>query len=269
MLSQTWKQVITNECLRSNFPQVRQRFFDERLFNGELAAAPVNWKKFIINTSLNCSLVVSALMLVAYFVPQWTFNLFPVLTENFIQAEELTTPITAETAVGQVILSSLPERDEKSATATTKIKPKYNLNLPAGQWLQIESVGIDAQILTNDDINDKKAVNKILDQGIYAYPEFADYGSQNKPVILAGHHYNMWTSVSKDTQSFQKLDQVRVGDVVILTDNQKQWTYQIYKVEQATAITEEEADLIMYTCVFWWDSELRLFTYGRLINPGI
>ncbi|MDO5561703.1 MAG: sortase [bacterium] len=267
MLNQTWKQAVTGQCLRGNFPQVRQRFFDERLFNGELATPPVNWKKFVINTSLNCSLAVGALMLVAYFVPQWTFNLFPVLTENFIQAEELKTPETTDAATEQLILSSLPERDEISATATAKIKPKYNLNLPAGQWLQIESVGIDAQILSNGDINDKKAVNKILDQGIYAYPEFASYGSQNKPVILAGHHYNMWTSVSKDTQSFQKLDQVQVGDVVVITDNQKQWTYQIYKVEQAAALTEENADLIMYTCVFWWDSELRLFTYGHLINP--
>lgn len=267
MSCRSWKQELTNQCLRENFPQLRRCFFDERLFNGELATPPVNWKQFIVKTSLNCSLLVAILMLTTYFLPQWTFNLFPALTENFIQANELENAPTAETepALSQMILTSLPEQD-KMATVSTKIKPKYNLNLPAGQWLQIESVGIDAQIATSDDLNDKKTVNGLLDKGIYAYPDFSEYGSQTKPVILAGHHYNMWTSVSKDTQSFQKLDQVQVGDIVTIVDNQKQWTYQIYKIEQATQISEDKADLIMYTCVFWWDSELRLFVYGQLIN---
>jgi hypothetical protein len=37
-------------------------------------------------------------------------------------------------------------------------------------------------------------------------------------------------------------------------------------VEQAAEISELDADLIAYTCVYWWDSKLRLFVYGRLVD---
>lgn len=253
--------------LHQRFPTMRQSFFNEQFFTtipAQNIEKKSSWKRTVIKASLNTFLFLGILSFAVYFLPQLTFKLFPNLNNSLIKAGEL---YQNENSHGseQIILSVVPEM-EATAVAARKIKPKYDLNAPAGQWLKIDSAGIDAEILTNQNIEDDKEVKKILDQGIYAYPEFNKYGHWEEPVILAGHHYNMLTSKKQNSQTFQNLDKVNIGDQVIITDNQKQWFYQIYKIEKATSITENEADLVMYTCIFWWDNDLRLFVYANLIN---
>jgi sortase (surface protein transpeptidase) len=62
------------------------------------------------------------------------------------------------------------------------------------------------------------------------------------------------------------LKDLQVGDLVQVIDDYKIWTYEVYKVEEAREISDREADLILYTCVWWWDSKLRLLVYAKIIE---
>lgn len=266
-----WRRKINTDCLAKEFPLVRQRFFNENLFFVEEISRTkpkLNIRQTLLSSVLNCSIALGVFVMLFYFFPQGLMSIFPGITENLIKAEALkyNQSVDNENELNeQIILTNLPDQAEGSASSSNKkIKPKYDLNFPIGQWLEISTVGIKSELLTTVDLNNKKEVNKILDKGIYVYPDNMEYGNPDKMTILAGHHYNMWTSEKQNNQSFQKLNEVKVGDAVTITDNQKQWTYKIYKITQGSAIEDQTADLVMYTCVFWWNSDLRLFVYANL-----
>lgn len=147
-----------------------------------------------------------------------------------------------------------------------RVAPVYDLSLPEGRWVISEEVGIKAPIYTNANVEDTKEIDAILDRGIYLYPEYDNIGWSGREVILAGHHYNMNVSETKSAQSFQNLEKLKVGDRVQIVDDYKIWTYEIYKVEQSTEISEQNPDLMMYTCIYWWDAKLRLFVYGKIVE---
>lgn len=266
-----WKTEVDVNYLTKEFPLIRKRFFDESLFStGEKVAIKQKHKNGsrLLQNTLNCGVALGMFVLLFYFLPQTLMRFFPGIATNLIKAEEtkrLKNTTETNTSIEQIILTELPEQlEESDSVIDKKIKPKYDLNAPIGQWLEIPSVEIKSELLTTTTLDDKKEVNKILDKGIYVYPENKDYGNPAKMTILAGHHYNMWTSEKQNSRSFQKLNEVNIGDLVTITDNQKQWTYKVYKIVQGSTIEDQEADLLMYTCVFWWNSDLRLFVYANL-----
>lgn len=257
-----WKQLAHSQKQRGNFSRVRKGFFNENLFDYDALEMGPAWQQSLLKGFCNTSIVLAVLVVMFYFLPEAVTNFFPQITQHLIKAEQ----VAAEPKEEEIILAQLPDQKESTTETLEKtLKPKYDLNFPAGQWLEINSVGIKTEILTNDAVDEKKEVKKLLEKGVYVYPGYTDYGDPDQTVIIAGHHYNMWTSVKQNEESFQKLDKVNVGDLVTITDNQKQWTYRVYKVEKGENITDE-ADLVMYTCVFWWDSKLRLFVYAELVT---
>lgn len=266
-----WRIEMESDYLTQKFPLLRKRFFDESLFLDEVATvskkSPGLQQKLLKNI-FNCSIALAVFVLLFYFLPQGLMKVFPGIATNLIKAEETKkneNENNKNEANEQIILTNLPiQNDASSSGSNKKIKPKYDLNFPIGQWLEIPTVKIKSELLTTETLTDKKEINKILDKNIYVYPENKDYGNPDKMTILAGHHYNMWTSEKQNNQSFQKLDQVKIGDTVTITDNQKQWTYKIYKIAQGTTIEDQTADLVMYTCVFWWNNDLRFFVYANL-----
>lgn len=265
-----WQIEIESDYLTQKFPLLRRRFFDESLFLQEEAMVDKkspNLKQKLLKNIFNCSIALAVFVLLFYFLPQGLMKIFPGITANLIKAEETKKDENNNKSEvdEQIILTNLPvQTDASNSSSNKKIKPKYDLNFPVGQWLEIPAVKIKSELLTTETLTDKKEINKILDKNIYVYPKNRDYGDPDKTVILAGHHYNMWTSEKQNSQSFQKLDQVKEGDIVTITDNQKQWTYKIYKITQGTTIEDQTADLVMYTCVFWWNNELRFFVYANL-----
>ncbi len=262
-MEENWKKIVTNQVLSESFVKVRSRFFNAALFDYDEIVIKKSWKEKLLRTSLNSSIVLAVLVLAFYFLPEGIMKVFPQIENQFIKAEELTQELTNE-QMEQIILKQLPERI--NIESTMEVKPKYDLNFPAGQWLEIKSVGIKTEILTNTNIEETKEVDKLLEKGVYVYPGFSEYGNPEKMAIIAGHHYNMWTSIKQKEQSFQKLDEVQIGDIITVTDNQKQWTYKVKAISKNTRIQDNSADLVLYTCVFWWDSELRLFVYADLVE---
>ena len=218
---------------------------------------------------LNFLMTLSILVTLLYFLPGVldrvkTGNLMTgkdnVITNETIQASHAAIAGAALLQPGQDWQQPMPE------DKAYKVAPVYDLSLPEGRWVMNEKIGLKAPIYTNTDSANTKEVDEILDKGVYIYPQYSDIGWSGREVVLAGHHYNMNVSQTKSEQSFQNLDKLEVGDKIQIVDDYKIWTYEIYKVEESTEITEQNPDLMMYTCIYWWDAKLRLFVYGKIVD---
>jgi len=263
--------------------RVRNSFYNRELFDyspqmlavaGNNAAMTASWSAagflsgffdFLLNFLMTLSILVTLL----YFLPGvldrvHTGTLLAgqqnVITDETIQASHAA-------LAGAALLQ--PDKDWQQPMPednSHKVAPVYDLGLPEGRWVMSEKIGLKAPIMTNSDSSNTKEVDAILDKGVYIYPEYSNIGWSGREVILAGHHYNMNVSQTRSEQSFQNLDKLEVGDKIQIADDYKIWTYEIYKVEQSTEITEQNPDLMMYTCVYWWDAKLRLFVYGKIVE---
>ncbi len=254
--SQLYGGQLSSDFLGKSFPRVRTAFYNGALFEASKMQQPFFWRE-IVGFWHNLTIVGAVIVILIYFVPTVVFKIFPQLDKNLVKAESLE----------EVSLLEQPVIKESEAQVRG-VKPVYSLGLPEGKWVRIPEAEIEAEIFSNQNLQDKKAVTKILDKGIYEYPEFSTMGVKGKTVLLAGHHFNVWVSEEQSKKTFQNLNRVMLGDRVELISDYRQWNYEIYKIEQATQISEDQADLIMYTCVFWWNSDLRLFVYARLIEES-
>ena len=250
--------------------QTREWFYDAALFGEpDERVRRIDWTDVV----LNFFIVMAVVVVLGYFLPSGISRVWSrtsdesettdVQTGEFLGKEEVATAeieLVEDGYLLELVSDGVSERQ------VYRVEPEYDLNLPEGRWVISEAVGLKAEIFGNDDLGDKKVVNEILDKGVYIYPQDNQIGWRGKRVILAGHHYNMAVTEEKAAESFQNLKKLQVGDKVKIVDDYKVWTYEIYKVEESTQITESEPDLMMYTCVYWWDSKLRLFVYGRIVE---
>lgn len=252
--------------------KVRRTFYNSNLYSPcAPAAAPRSKVRTLVRLGLNIPIALGGLALVFYFLPSLVFNYLPLFQRGQVLGEQ----VQADGAVG---LAELTEAEFKTQTLIQpnleqnyggeKIQPTYDLSAPEGRWLRIGAAEIEAEILTNNDLNDTKTVDELMGRGVYLYPDYSEIGRIGRTVVLASHHYNMWVGAASSQRTFQNLAQVQVGDRIEVVDDYKVWTYEIYKVEEAEAISETTADLIAYTCVYWWDSKLRFFVYARLVTAS-
>ena len=255
---------------RANVPsmvRLRLTFYNSSLFvNSELvpeekqaatvAVASDSWIDFILNFFMSLAIIVT----VVYFVPSvWS---------RYAQATE-----TQKVAAEQIMLTDVPEATAEVESKAPEVNPlvhevaaAYDLSMPEGKWLISEKAGIKSPLSAASPVDDEAGVSEIMENGGYIYPQFNNMGWKGKLTILAGHHYNMAISPEKAQTSFQNLKNLEVGDIVSVVDDYKVWNYEVYKIEQSDMITEANPDLLMYTCVYWWDSQLRLFVYARIVE---
>jgi hypothetical protein len=143
--------------------------------------------------------------------------------------------------------------------------PPQQESLPQGDWLVISRIGIRTQLQATSD------PDEALDTGIWWVPDFGQPGDLVTPMIVAGHRYGWrwwWKSDYWRYHSFYNLPELEPGDIVEIISNQRKWTYEIYAGEEATEISDYQADLILYTCKFL-KSPIRYFRYARLITPEL
>jgi hypothetical protein len=248
--------------------RLRQSFYNPDLYQAVPAAAK---KKVWLHRLLNLPIALGGLALVLYFIPSLAFRWLPfwqggrVLGEQ-VQADETTrieTQLVTEFSAEVLIQPQLEQN-----FGGEKIQPTYDLSAPEGRWFRAVAADINAEILTNNDLGDTKAVDGLMSRGAYLYPDYAEIGRVGRTVVLASHHYNMWLGAGDSQKTFQNLAQIQVGDTIEIIDDYKIWAYEVYKVEEAEVISEKTADLIAYTCVFWWDSKLRFFVYAKLVSAA-
>ena len=261
----------TTACMR----RIRATFYNQDLFAYDFvdnSSAPtrrlvVGWLDFALNFSVSLAILV----ILIYFAPSLLSHLLPtwrVFGQQHVDSSQVSLtpylPAKIDTQFADSETQTPPPE-----WGSHKVKPTYDLSYPEGRWFISQEAGIFAPIGTNASVENAAEVNAILDQGVYLYPEYSNIGWSGETTVLAGHHFNMAVTPERAAQTFQNLEQLKVGDIVQIVDDYKVWNYEIYKIEQATEITEDKPDLLAYSCIYWWDSKLRLFVYGRVIeNPA-
>jgi sortase (surface protein transpeptidase) len=138
--------------------------------------------------------------------------------------------------------------------------PPVDFSLPITNYLKIEKVGIETDVLEGEDYE------KILENGIWRVNDFGT-PEDNNAIILVAHRFGYfnWTQEQRDVHSFFNLPNTRVGDRIEIVWNQRKYIYEIYKLEENTIITDYDADLILYTCKLY-NSPVRIFRYAERVN---
>ena len=271
------KQLLSLRAIDHQNPDVtfrlRLTFYDSSLFDYNTTSPGVrqsktavavlsdSWIDFLLNFFMSLAIIVT----LVYFLPGVLTRYFNVgvsgksLSAQQVILEDIPTELPLSEPAAEV-------EPEQINPLVHEVAPHYDLSMPEGRWLISDSAGIRAPLSTNASIQNDSEVSALMENGAYIYPQFNNIGWKGKLTILAGHHYNMAITQEKAQSSFQNLKNLQVGDVVQIADDYKVWNYEIYKIEESKTITEASPDLLVYTCVYWWDSELRLFAYGRIVE---
>jgi LPXTG-site transpeptidase (sortase) family protein len=153
-----------------------------------------------------------------------------------------------------------PEQNDITWKKIDTTLPKIDTTLPLGKILNIPKIAVNGEILEGEDYD------TLLEQGIWRVNDFGT-PEDELVMILASHRfgYITWSADYRNQNSFYHLPKTTVGDYIEIVWNQRLYTYEIYKAEESTEITDYTADLILYTCKLY-NSPLRIFRYANRIN---
>ncbi len=125
--------------------------------------------------------------------------------------------------------------------------------------LTINSAEIEGMVVDGEDAN-------AMDRGFWYYPLSVPPGKQGNTVII-GHRF-LHIPPRKDT--FFNLDKVKVGDKIILEQDEDIYTYTVVRIavteKNNTAILENTNDyrITLITCTPLWTSDERLVITGKM-----
>jgi LPXTG-site transpeptidase (sortase) family protein len=130
-----------------------------------------------------------------------------------------------------------------------------------GTRIKIESIGLDTTVYESQDPSLGLGAGVWRDP-LYGYPD-RDNG---RPVVFAGHRWgeDRFSWEYRFQNLFTKFDQLKGGEEIIVTWNNREYKYKIRKVEENTLVTDT-ADLILYTCIYYFSPE-RIFVYADLVE---
>lgn len=217
-----------------------------------------NFKKRVGNTyiSIGVFFCFCAILLLAYPQLPYILNLLSLNTPE-IEVDNIILPIY-EGDIEEVVPSVLTE--------TRIVLPTPKADLPFSNKIYIPSIGVNADIQM--DIEPSRA----LDKGPWIVPDFANPETRyleetSKSVIIASHRfgYSSWSEQERNSISFFKLPDTKIGDSIILIWNQREYIYEIVDTDQNTYIKEIDSDLILYTCMYY-NSPTRIFRYANLVS---
>jgi sortase (surface protein transpeptidase) len=208
-----------------------------------------------IYISIGVFFCICAVLLLAY--PQLPLIL-NILTINSpeIEKDSITQEVFAE--------DDIIEEEEEEEVEEMIVLPFKKLELPTVNKLYIPKIGVSADIQTDED------PNIALDKGPWIVPDYADPESRYlketfRPILIASHRfgYSSWSQEKRNSISFLNLPNTNIGDIVILVWNQREYTFEIFDMDESTFVRETDADLILYTCMYY-NSPLRIFRYAYL-----
>lgn len=157
----------------------------------------------------------------------------------------------------------IEELTEATQNTSGRALPAFDPTLPKTNHLTISSIGVDTQIEEATYENYESALKK----GVWRVSNFGEPDTTGAPIILAAHRfgYLAWTNTFRRESSFYNLPKVKVGDVITIDWQQREYSYGVYKTENGEAISDYSADLILYTCESLSGPE-RIFVYAKLIS---
>lgn len=215
----------------------------------------------IINTTGNIYIITGAILtfaslsLLAYPQLPFIFNKLNISSPE-VEAETLQTPVTEN-----------KDDDTEQPPAPPEITlPEKDSSLTETNTLIIPKIGVKAKIITGKD------PLKALDKGPwivydYANPEQNYLEETTKSIIIASHRfgYSSWSTEYRNKISFFNLPDTKVGDKVVIIWNQREYIYQIFKLDENKYIKDIDADLILYTCKYY-NSPIRIFRFANLVS---
>lgn len=174
-------------------------------------------------------------------------------------------------AVGsQAIPSS--RTDDDIPTRTFSDEKLAELRTHASQKsfaIAIPSIGIaDLTITHPQDVHSQKGVLAVLKRGVghlFSFP------GQNGKVMIYGHSSGYPWDVSEYTKVFRGINKVNVGDLLLVTYNEKLYVYQTSRKQTIQATDRKPfqgtgEELILYTC--WPPDSIteRYLVHGKLLT---
>ncbi len=157
----------------------------------------------------------------------------------------------------------IEELTEATQNTSGRSLPTFDPTLPKTNHLTIPSIGVDTQI----EEATYESYETALKKGVWRVSNFGEPDTTGAPIILAAHRfgYLAWTNTFRRKSSFYNLPKVKVGDVITIDWQQREYSYGVYKTENGEAISDYSADLILYTCESLNGPE-RIFVYAKLIS---
>lgn len=244
--------------LASHFPQVADFLL------GRPRSAKVSVSKKILNWLSNVgwlnwlagSLLVFCLTLVLlWWGPAAFYTFLPVTSHKEVATSELPGE--------KLVVSNSGTVASPSAQVVAAYLPPFEATLPTGDWLVIPRIGVRSELQATS------TADSALDTGLWLVPDFGQPGDSDQPIIVVGHRFGWkwwWQNDYWKYHSFYLLPELELGDRVEIIAQQRKWTYEIYASEEGPAISDYQADLILYTCKYL-SSPVRIFKYARLIDP--
>jgi len=164
--------------------------------------------------------------------------------------------VTTKTSAKPTTITPTP-----SLTPTPLPLPAKDPSLPTKNTLVIPGIGVNGPI--NEGSDSKKALYK----GIWRHPEWGTPLEDNRPTIIAAHRFGYieWSQEFRKTQSFFNLPNMKVGDTFSVIWDQREFKYEVKRVEEANAIYTADSDMILYTCKYL-KSPVRIIVYADRVN---
>ena len=212
---------------------------------------------------------ICAVVLLAYPQLPLILNLLA-LNSPEIERDSITQSVFAEEETIEEIEEEIIEEEEDDVI----VLPERRLELPEVNRIYIPKIGVNADIQTdeNPDI--------ALENGPWIVPDYADPESRFlqesfRPILIASHRfgYSSWSQEKRNSISFFNLPNTGIDDTIIIVWNQREYIYTIFDMDESTFVRETDADLILYTCMYY-NSPNRIFRYaylttinGEYVNP--
>jgi sortase (surface protein transpeptidase) len=223
---------------------------------------------------LNTIIVLVTMAIFAWFGPGWWYELGqgwekltaarPTFAGQKTQFSQWFNALTVTPIAGQsAVVTATPSATPTVTPKKTVYQPPVDPTLPDGQWLVIPRIGVRSELQPTANYE------TALETGLWLAPDFGMPGSQDMPMIVAGHRYGWkwwWQDDYWKYHSFYLLPQLQKGDRVEVIADHRKWVYEVYAEEEGTEITDYNADIILYTCKYL-NSPVRFFRYAKLVDP--
>lgn len=215
-----------------------------------------------IKTIANINITVGVIMLV--------LPIFILLYYIFISTPQkvgaLYSPDKENEIIAKPIFTDRSTIKDPFATGSNEVQP-LEFNIPnyeaidIGTRIRIPTIGLDTTVY------ESKSPTYGLGAGVWRDPLYgAPDRPSNGPTVLAAHRWgeDRFSWEYRYANLFTKFDQLKEGERITITWNNTEYDYVIRHIEQNTQVTGN-ADLIMYTCVYY-NSPERIFVYADRVN---
>lgn len=149
------------------------------------------------------------------------------------------------TATTTASVKGIPAATASSTTSKIIERPRYDV-------ITIPKIGISAPIITAK-TTDNKVIHGLLDSGVVLYPGSTPFGRDGQTVLLGHSAPTGWPKIKYDWV-FSRINELKSGDMVVITYNDETRYYKIAKTRIVTPqegvpdATVEGNSLMMVSC---------------------